>query len=42
MELLGKPDRIEEFPANRTRILHFGKLCLLIQDGKVAQGAIKD
>ena len=41
-ELLGKPDRVEQFPANRSRILHYGKLRLLIQDGKVAQGAIKD
>jgi curved DNA-binding protein CbpA len=41
-EVLGKPDRVEEFPANKSRILHYGKLRFLIQDGKVAQGAIKD
>jgi curved DNA-binding protein CbpA len=42
LELLGKPDRVEEFPANKSRILYYGKLRFLVQDGRVAQGAIKD
>jgi curved DNA-binding protein CbpA len=36
---LGRPDRVEESSADGLRILHYGKLRLLIKDGKVAQGS---
>ncbi|PYV88507.1 MAG: hypothetical protein DMG05_15505 [Acidobacteria bacterium] len=38
-EELGRPDRVEEFSPDGIRILYYGKLRLLIRDGKVAQGS---
>ena len=38
-DLLGQPDSVEEFPSTSTRILHYGRLRLIIKDGKIAPGS---
>jgi len=39
LQLLGKPDRVEEVATQRVRILHYGKLRLVFNDNKLVPGS---
>ena len=38
LQMMGNPDRIEEDSSHSLRILHYGKLRLILQNGRLVQG----
>jgi curved DNA-binding protein CbpA len=39
LDLMGKPDRVEELPASGIRVLHYGKLRLVFKNNKLVPGS---
>ena len=39
LDLMGKPDQVEELPAQGIRILHYGKLRLVFKNNKLVPGS---
>ena len=39
LEIMGKPDFVEELPASQVRILHYGQLRLVFQNDKLVPGS---
>jgi len=39
LDLMGKPDQVEEFAAQQIRVLHYGKLRLVFKNNKLVPGS---
>jgi len=39
LDLMGKPDQVEELPASGIRVLHYGKLRLVFKNNKLIPGS---
>ncbi len=39
LDVMGKPDRVEDHPENQIRVLHYGKLRLVFKNGRLIPGS---